>query len=138
MLHIINDGPAIRNTNFWDSEHARRGLFFLSWNAGSGRLMVPDSQRNMLKEMKTAEYLILSRGPWPMGGKSEAYELLFEDHSDCPFSINIGHEQTDRLIPKSEAGREFNFSIWTRDGLYLELKGRYRVVNRIPNLKAWA
>lgn len=138
MLQISNNGPAILFSNYWDSEYARKGMVYLSWNAGTGRLMLPDSYCHILAELKSADFVIVSRGPWPEARKPEAYELLFEDHSNSPFTLHIGSEQTDRLLPKSESGREFNFAVWTRDGLQLELKGRYRVVKQIPDLSAWA
>ena len=63
MLEIRNQGQAILSTNYWDSDHAKAGYFYLSWNAGAGRLLVPDSQKATLREMKGAREVIISRGP---------------------------------------------------------------------------
>lgn len=70
MLIIENQGQAIARTNYWDSDHAKAGYFFLSWNAGAGRLLMPDSQKAALAEMRSAKYVIVSRGPWTdQGGR---------------------------------------------------------------------
>jgi len=38
---IENDGPDIVTTNYWTTEHEQRGLFYVSINAGTCRLLVP-------------------------------------------------------------------------------------------------
>src|SRR5574337_2166358 len=81
-LVLINRGQEIRETNYWDSIPARAGYFYLSWNAGAGRLLVPDFHRDLLAEMNSAKYVIVSRGPWPEQGGREGLEVLFEDGSD--------------------------------------------------------
>lgn len=134
---IQNRGQAIAHTDYWDSEHARAGFVFLSWNAGAARVLLPDSQKAMLRDMKTAKYVIVSRGPWPEQGNREALELLFEDHSDSPFAIHLVAEQCDRLIPESDQGGGFLVSVWTRGGLKLTVPGKYRVVPSLPALSPW-
>lgn len=74
MLTIGNRGQAILATNYWGSDHAARGLFFLSWNAGAGRLLVPDSQKHALREMRGAREVLVSRGPWTDQGGRDAEE----------------------------------------------------------------
>ena len=64
MIQIENNGPEISSTNYFDSEHAQKGYFFLSTNAGCVRLLVPDIRRSDIAEFKTAKYVVLSRGPW--------------------------------------------------------------------------
>lgn len=131
---IGNKGQQIVNTNYWESEYARQGLFYLSWNAGAGRLLIPDDQKSIIREMKTAKMVIVSRGEWQ--GK-DALELLFEDHSDNPFVINLVTEQTDRLIPKEQQGGGFVVTVWTKGGQKARFPGKYRVVNTLPYLKGW-
>lgn len=138
LLTIRNAGQRILVTNYWDNEHAAAGLFYLSWNAGAGRLLVPDSQTAALADMRSAECVIVSRGPWPQAGKAEALELLFEDHSDSPFAIHLGAEQTDRLIPDIQQGGGFVIAAWTRAGEQLRLPGKYRRVARLPCLDPWS
>lgn len=94
MFEIVSDGPLIARTTYWDCELAANGLLYLSWNARTARLLVPDDQRGMLNEMATGREVIISRGPWQTIGGRDALELLFEDDSDSPFCLHIGVEQT--------------------------------------------
>lgn len=134
FIVIKNDGQLIVDTNYWELENAAKGLYYLSWNARAARLLVPDLQMSSIKEMKDAEYVIVSRGTYQ--GR-DALELLFEDHTDSPFSITIVTEQTDRLIPDVEQGSGFDFLIWTQLGEMHRFPGRYRVVQNLPNLSPW-
>jgi hypothetical protein len=137
MFVIENRGQAIVSTNYWDSDHARAGLLYLSWNAGAGRLLIPDTQKALLREMRGAREVIVSRGPWIDQGAREGLELLWEDGSDSPFSVQLVTEQTDRLIPDAQQGGGFTVAAWTRGGLKGRWPGRYRVVERVPWLRAW-
>ncbi|MFE8034772.1 hypothetical protein [Thiohalocapsa marina] len=135
---IQNKSQAIDWTDYWTSEHARAGLFFLSWNAGAGRLLVPDSQKRCLREMRGASQVIVSRGPWVDQGGRDALELLWEDGTDSPFAVHIVAEQTDRMIPDTQQGGGFDIAVWTRGGLKERWPGRYRVVDAIPDLRPWS
>ena len=136
-LFIGNDGKAIAETNYWDSERAQKGFCYLSWNAGAGRLLLPDSQTVFLKDMQTAKFVIVSRGPWDAQGGRDGLEILFEDNSDSPFSLHLSTESTDRLLPDTEQGSGFVITVWTRDGEQLCLPGKYRRVKKIPCLQPW-
>lgn len=41
MIHLVNDGPRLLRTSYWQTEHAARGYLYLSINAGAFRLLVP-------------------------------------------------------------------------------------------------
>ncbi|MGQ3672046.1 hypothetical protein ACT6QG_06585 [Xanthobacter sp. TB0136] len=138
MLRIDNQGQKIVETNFWDSEMARRGYFYLSWNAGAARLLVPDAQAGSVREMKSAKYVIVSRGRWEEAGRDDALELLFEDKSDNPYCLHLSKEQTDRLIPEEDQGGGFWVVVWTRRGQQLRLPGKYRKVETVPCLQPWS
>lgn len=137
MLQIINKGQAVANTNFWDSEQAAAGYCYLTWNAGAARLLIPDSQKMMLTEMRSAKVVIVSRGPWTDQGGREALELLFEDESDAPFCLHLTTEMCDRLLPETDQGGGFMVTVWTRCGERLRLPGKYREVSVIPCLEPW-
>ena len=62
MITISNAGQAITGTNYWDSPHAKSGLYFASWNAGALRLLVPDNQAAAIAEMLTGPRCIVTRG----------------------------------------------------------------------------
>lgn len=136
-ITISNNGQEIEFTNYWDSEHARRGYVFLSWNAGAGRLLIPDSQGALLPEMKSGKYVIVSRGPWIDQGGRDAVELLFEDGTDSPFALHLVAEQCDRMIPATDQGGGLVVTAWTRAGEQLRLPAKYRKVDEIPCLAPW-
>lgn len=77
MIEIRNDGPLIESTNYWATDLAAKGMFYISWNAKTARLLVPPSQAPAIPEMETAEYVIITRGPWADAGGRMAWELLF-------------------------------------------------------------
>lgn len=135
LITMINDGQRIIKTNYWQTEHAKQGFVYLSWNAGAGRLLIPENQTQIISEIKTGKYVIVSCGKWD--GR-DAIELLFEDGTDTPYSINIVSGQTDRLLPETDQGGGFVISVWTENGKQLELPGKYREVESIPYLKAWS
>lgn len=138
MLTISNKGQAIAQTNYWDSEHAKAGYCFLSWNAGAARLLLPDALKPALREMRSAKYVIVSRGPWTEHCGRDALELLFEDQSDSPYCLHLVAEQTDRLLPEDNQGGGFVVTVWTRGGEKLRLHGKYRTVQAIPCLEEWS
>lgn len=142
FIEIQNDGPEIVSTNYWASEHAARGLFYMSINAGVFRLLVPDAQVQEIGECTTAREVIISRGPWPQAGKSDALEILFEDDSESPYVIHLTSEQVDRMplnTDQDHKGQQprWKFSAWTRNVKVLELPCRYRVIKKLPYLKRW-
>jgi len=134
LITIANDNQNIIETNYFELEHAKKGFVYLSWNAGAGRLLVPDSQELNINEMKTGKLVIVSSGKWR--GR-DALELLFEDYTDAPYSINIVADQTDRLLPEIDQGGGFVVSIWTKKGKQFELPAKYRIVDSLPCLKEW-
>jgi hypothetical protein len=134
-LVIKNDGQEILSSNFWDSETAS---FFLSVNAGAARLLIPDSKIGEIGKMMKGNLVILSRGPcWPQADK-DAIEIMFDDGSKTPYSIQLMAEQTDDLIPASMHGKNFTFSAWRKNAVKtFERPARFRMVKRLPCLEAW-
>lgn len=132
-----NRGQAILETNYWDSERAQKGLAFLSWNAGAARLLVPDSLKPAIKEMKTAKYVIISREKWTDQNNRDGLEILFEDNSPSPYCLHITAEQSDRTLLALDQGGGFVVTVWTKGGEKLRLPGKYREVESIPYLKFW-
>src|SRR3990167_2306796 len=115
ILTIENDGPRIVRTNYWSSEHAARGAFYVSVNAGAFRVLVPEAVRDVVAEMRTAKEVVISRGPWPAERRDDALELLFDDGSASPFALHIGVEQIDRLPSAQDDGRsDLRCPAWMR------------------------
>jgi hypothetical protein len=133
-LVIKNDGQEILSSTFWDSETAN---FFLSVNAGAVRLLIPDSRINEIRKM-TGKLVIISRGPcWPEADK-DAIEIMFDDGSKTPYSIQLKAEQTDDLITASMHGSALTFSAWKKNAVKIfERPARFRTVIRLPCLEAW-
>lgn len=117
---IGNRGQEIADTNYWDSDLARRGFFFLSWNAGAARLLIPDAQLSALPEMRTGQYCDITRN------KTGGYELLFEDHSDFPYVIALSAQQTDRAIP--DCGEGFPLFAISRTGVEAQWPATLQVI----------
>ncbi len=115
-LLITNNGIEIETTNFWDSALARRGLFFLSWNAGASRLLVPDSQKHQLDEMLTGRKVTIAFGKREEYPDSDGIEVLFDDGTANPFSLILSIEQSDRRLPKKENGLMSTLLVYIREG----------------------
>ena len=98
-FRVENHGPLIVATNYWESDLARTGKLYCSVNAGAIRLLIPPQYQPALNAMRGAEYVILSRAPWPAVG-AEGIELLFEDRSDEPYCLHLTPASFD-LLPAS-------------------------------------
>ena len=136
MITISNNKQLIASTNYWHSDYAKNGKYFLSWNAGTARLLMPSICINHLNQMKTAEYVIISKGFWPAQG-AVGIELLFEDNTESPFLLVITSEQTDRILSDNDQGGGFEVVLWTDKGIQLTLPGKYRRVARLPCMEEW-
>lgn len=134
MLTVQNNGQELVATNYWESEQAASGSMILSWNAGAARLLVPSKHENTLPEMLAAKYAIITFGKWREQFDRDAFEILFEDHSNEPYAVFLSAEQSDRRLPKSEAGVQVPFTIWTSAGCRGRMNAHYRL-GRIPCLK---
>ena len=130
FIQIANDGKELKYTNYWDMDHAKKGFFYLSWNAGSARLLVPQNREDQIKEMKTAKCVIISRG-WLQG--RDAIEFMFEDHSDNPYCLHLDKAQCDSIPKKIE----FDVDIWTQEGKQATFPGKYRTIKELPCMKEW-
>jgi hypothetical protein len=139
VIEIHNDGPRVRSTNYFQTEHARRGYLYVSVNAGAFRVLLPQPRIRWLEDMRTASELVISRGPWPEQGRADALELLFDDGSDTPFMVTMLPEQWDRLPAQGDEGRDdLQGLIYTQGAvLRLELPVRYRHAPSLPWLKPW-
>jgi len=140
VAKIVNDGPKITETNYWESEYAKYGFLYMSINAGCYRLLIPKFREDFLKEMATAKDVVISRGPSPNTNppKADAFEILFDDHTDSPFSIVMGPEQWDRIPSDSDHGWKGKVHIYfdKSKGPVMEFYDLYyRRVKKLPWLK---
>lgn len=137
VIKVENNGSEITSTNFWESAFNSNGLMLMSINKNSFRLLVPENCKDFdLKELMTGkDDIILSFGK--LYGRS-ALEILFDDHTNSPYSIHIGTDQMDRLPIGCKRSETYTFIIYQK-GLkkVLETTCHYRNVNLLPCLKAW-
>ena len=113
-----------------------RGLVAISMNAGAFRILLPDSMVDQVVDMQTARDIVVSKGKCQ--GK-QAYEILFDDHTDTPYSLLLDARQFASLQPAdSEHGKEVRISVWVRGSQrVLDMPARFRVVPRLPCLRPW-
>jgi len=148
LIMIQNHGPLIVATNYWASELVVAEKVFASVNAGAIRLLLPPARYGDLESMRPAKYCVLSRGPWaesrgrePVLRIVDAVEILFEDLTDAPYSMQLSHTSFDLLPGEPTPGREWVLTVWLqKDGRphkSLERLCHWRRVPKLPWLKPW-
>ena len=91
-IHIENDGPGIKSTNWWSLPQGQR-LFLATVNAGCLRLLVPPGKVTLLPEMKDGvKQVVFSVCERPSSNRFVA-EILFDDGSPAPFAIHLSANQ---------------------------------------------
>lgn len=139
-IETVNHGPLIVSSTYWGSAIEEAGKIWISANAGAIRVMVPRVMRRIIEDMRTAKYVICSRGPWPDQGREDAMELLFDDETDSPFSLHVGPESVD-LFPGDPGANQWICSVWdlkkNKPHKALERPCHWRRVEKIPCLKPW-
>jgi hypothetical protein len=98
-VSVKNDGPLVVETNYWDLEHAARGLLFFSWNAGALRVLVPPAAERMLEELPPpgTECRYVQAG--------DRAGLLYLDDPERPYFLDVDIRQCDRRLPPGDHGR---------------------------------
>lgn len=140
-LWIENSGAEITRTNFWETEAARAGKFYLSINAGAFRLLVPQAHMGAVRDMRAAHIVVVSQGPMTLEGRafSDAIELLFDDSTEEPWSLYLTLQAVDRMPLNSDSTQEWTCTVWTplvgeRCSQVLARRAYYRRVRRLPDL----
>lgn len=158
ILQIANHGPLVVSSNYWDTEHAARGLLYLSINAGALRLLVPHSARQCISDMRPgARHVVLSilqRDRWPdmlrapisadmvteqmsVPAHPTGYvaEWLVEDGTAEPWSCHLSAGQLDRIPGPDDVGKEWVATVWDRkDGRPHKCLERPAYVQIVPSL----
>ena len=120
MLTIANNGQDVASTNYWNSEHARSGLCYLTANAGALRLLVPRAAAGMLEEMRTASSVTIENS---ISEPGKCVDIVFEDRTDAPFALALDLALVDgRLTP----GVGVPCTVWTEHGRQLALLATIR------------
>jgi hypothetical protein len=143
-LRIENNGPDITSTNFWQTELARTGKFYLSTNAGAFRVLVPPQHLGAVRDMRSAHTVVVSRGPMTLEGHAlpDALELLFDDSSDDPWVLHLSSGQVDRMPLETDSAEAWPCTVWVhlvgeRCRQALTKPAYYRRVRRLPDLRPW-
>lgn len=134
LLVITNDGPELVSTNYWELEHAAKGLFFVSINAHCVRLLVPPAYENSLPDMIAARSVVLTQGLY---NGSRAVEMLFDDDTDEPFVIFLDVNQFDRIWPPNEDGMTIDFAIYVKGSKAWQSTCHLRRSATLPLLTPW-
>ncbi|TLS78280.1 hypothetical protein FE236_00530 [Mariprofundus erugo] len=134
-ITIGNKGRDIVSTNYFGTEMARNGLAFVSVNAGAFRLLLPQALESAVREMKTGQYAVISRGSMPELGQHDGIEIMFEDHSDEPFALHMSPGQWDMMMGNAHNNRETTLDVWTESGCQLSMPCYFRMVKKVPHLK---
>jgi len=133
---VENNETELTGTNYWETENARKGFFYLSINAGAFRLLVPENKERLITEFKTGKYCIISKGPSPTPLHPFAIELLFEDHTPAPYHLILCAGQVEKNPSNGDAGKKYKLSVWTKGcKKVLDMDAYFRIVNKIPYLK---
>ncbi|MBB1390172.1 hypothetical protein H5185_12185 [Shewanella sp. SG44-6] len=121
LINVINDGPLVKETNFFESELCNSGVIYISWNANEGRLFLSELHKDALKEITSSNvtYVIMRTGTFSFG--LNGIELMFEDGSLAPYSITITDLASDRKIT-TFPNNETRLHIYTADGLQKSFK----------------
>ena len=114
---MTNSEKTVIEPDYWDSEMTKCGVLYVSATADCIRILVPDSQIDMIPLMLEGERITLSRGPCPGGGKAPVFEIVFDDYSDSPLSLLVGSEQWDTL---PEPGSEWYIVVYVRNERVLQ------------------
>lgn len=138
MVFHRNDGGRIIESNYWDSANARGGFFHVSHNAGTFRLLVPESQEDQIPEMLTGRHAIVTLG-FDLKARKPMYELMFEDDSGSPYALWLSLRQFDRAFGiEDAASRDREIIIYKRGCIEAgRMPVFFRQAETLPCLKPW-
>lgn len=115
MISICNNGGDILSTNYYESAAAKAGFCFLSGNAGTLRLLVPESVKHYIAEIRTGKKVVIEKSLM----NHRCIDIVFEDGSNQPFFITLDKRQTMNIGGR---GRNVDFSVWTLMGKHFTAK----------------
>lgn len=117
---IGNSGQSIKTTNYWTSHMAKRGMCFLSINAGAVRLLLPKVLSDSEAEILTGKSVTLEPSVVLAGGT----DVVFDDGTAYPFCISLSPGAMD-FKPRNLMDRDqFPFTVWTETGLLCSFVGK--------------
>lgn len=115
MLQIQNKHKLISQHNYYDTEYAKNGYCYLSFNAACFRLLVAPSLLTALPDMRSAKKVLVGYGD-SLQHQRNMIRVLFEDYSDSPYLIDLSREQCDILL-KNDCEKRLEFAVYVPSGL---------------------
>jgi hypothetical protein len=114
VVFIKNDDIKIAETNYWETTLSKKGLFFMNFNNGFYRLLVPETNEDIVKEVLNASRVIISRGAAPqlVPPRTDAFEIVFEDRTDSPYAILMTPDFWDCFPGENDLGHKGTFAIY--------------------------
>jgi hypothetical protein len=67
---------------------------------GTYSLLIPENKDDLLTELTEAQSVVITRGNY--NGKSDYFEVMFEDNTETPYMILLSNEQFSRVSPLKE------------------------------------
>ena len=102
-VFVSNKGPEIERTNYFETDAARNGFAFISFNAGTFRLLLPKRREMELRrELRGDVHPVITRGTDSSTGRL-LYEIIWLDGSPSPYSIAL--ENTDGIVIREQLCR---------------------------------
>ena len=95
-MRIVNDGHAIRETDFWQAERRLR----ISCHRGAIRMLLPRKFQSNFSELRRASRVVVGIGPCPDTGVERGVELYFDD-LELPFALQLPMRAFD-VMPTNE------------------------------------
>ena len=112
LIVVSYEGQQLIATNYWTTELAAKGFFYLSANAGAFGLLVPKAQESTIAEMKTAQFCAITKGFSQQRG-GNMFEMLFDDNTKTPFQLLLCEEQLNHEWIQGDVGKEYRLDIYT-------------------------
>lgn len=116
MIIVQNNGEELISTNYWETELALAGYFFVTANAGCLRVLVPPMHENSIQEMRTGRRVLIEPSIYE---PRVALDFIFDDGTKNPFTLSIERAMMDRRL---QPGR-CTVAILSQKGKQLELDG---------------
>lgn len=109
VMHVQNDGPVLKASNYWDGPLAASGYAYLSVNCGALRLLVPDDGiggEGVTAILEGVTHVAVTKGFSVQHGR-EMVQILLDDGSPRPFFLELCLEQLDRNVAPDDQERRF-------------------------------
>lgn len=111
ILQFCNSGEDLIDTNYFNTDLARSGYAYLTWNAGVARLLLPESLEQHLPDMLFAYAVAITH---TRQSEREVLQIQFEDGSSAPLVLTIETRMTDRAL--ESVATPLSFIIYTQQG----------------------